>query len=94
MFGVVDEVLTELRGNDVLTPDESARVAMDLIHIVDGLLIVGMWTNHDRQNDLKTALEDYIYEELGDRMAIEVDVELLDTLQQQVINVAKARFPR
>ena len=94
VFGVVDEVLTKLRGNDALTSDESARVAMDLIHIVEGMLIVGMWTNHDRQNDLKTALEDYIYEELGDRMAIEVDTELLDTLQQQVIDVAKARFPR
>ncbi|WP_269937864.1 type I restriction endonuclease subunit R [Arthrobacter sp. HY1533] len=94
VYGVVNEVITELRGSEALTQQEFAKVAVDLIHIVDGLLIVGMWSNHDRQNELRTALEDYIYEELGDGLQLHVDAELLDTLPHQVINVAKARFPR
>lgn len=94
VFGVFDAVLGELRGAGAMAPDDSARVAIDLIRIVDGLLIVGMWSNHDRQNELKIALEDYFYEELGDRRKIAIDAELLDTLQHQIINVAKARFPR
>lgn len=94
VFGVVAEVMTELRGVDALSADDSARVAIDLISIVDELLIVGMWSNHNRLNELKNALEDYIYEELGDALQIQVDATLLDALQHQVINVAKARFPR
>jgi type I restriction enzyme R subunit len=74
--------------------DERAQIAVDVLAIVRNHLIVGIWVNEPAQNDLLNALDDYCWDELEAKRNIELPPELTDELQQRILSIAKARFPR
>ena len=52
-----------------------------------------VWSNEVAQNDMRNAIDDYFFDVLRDERGIELPVEQLDDLEQQIMDIARARFP-
>lgn len=74
--------------------DELAGIARDVVRMVLDHLIVGIWSNDVARNKLLNALDDYFWDELGGRRNIVMTGDVTDALQQHVLRIAEARFPR
>jgi type I restriction enzyme R subunit len=72
---------------------ETAQVALDLIGIVRTHHIVDIWSNEVAQNRMRNAIDDYFFDVLRDQRGVALDVEILDTLELDLMKLARARFP-
>ena len=91
-FGVLDGALTDNDGNAV-GADATATIALDLINIVKAHHIVDVWSNDLAQNAMRNAIDDYFFDVLRDGKGIELPIEAMDALEQQIMALARARFP-
>ncbi|MDR6513354.1 type I restriction enzyme R subunit [Novosphingobium capsulatum] len=91
-FGLLDGQLSSEAG-ETIDQDTAAQVAIDIIAIVKAHHIVGVWTNDVAQNNMRNAIDDYFFDVLRDEKGIGVPVEKLDDLEQQILDLARARFP-
>ena len=91
-FGLLEGKLSK-RDNSVLPEEETADIALSIIEIVKVHHIVDIWSNEVAQNTLRNAIDDFFFDVLRDQKGIALDVEALDHLEQQLMNLACARFP-
>lgn len=91
-FGLLDGHLSGADG-EAIDQDSVAQVALDIIAIIKGHHIVGVWTNDVAQNNMRNAIDDYFFDVLRDEKGIGVPVEMLDDLEQKILDLARARFP-
>lgn len=91
-FGVLESKLVR-RDGTALDETDTAEVALDLIGIVRAHHIVDIWSNEVAQNQLRNAIDDYFFDVLRDQKDVALDVETLDTLELDLMKLARARFP-
>ena len=79
----------------VFAKDEetAAEIALKLIDIVKAHHIVGVWSNDIAQNNMHNAIDDYFFDVLRDEKGIELPLDDIDTLEAQIMDIARARFP-
>lgn len=84
-----------LKGKDgaVVAPDEVADIALAVVDMIRKHHIVDVWSNEVAQNTMRNAIDDYFFDVLRDGKGIELPVNLLDELEQQLMALARARFP-
>lgn len=90
-FGILNGKLATTSGQ--LSADEVADISLRIIGVVKAHLIVGVWANEVAQNNMRNAIDDYFFDEVRDVKGIDLPVEVLDDLEQQVMDLARARFP-
>lgn len=90
-LGVLKGELSDHRG-EALSEDILAQIALEIIEIVKGRIIVGLWTNEVAQNQLRNAIDDYFFDEAGERYGVALTVDQLDALEQKILGLARARF--
>lgn len=91
-FGVLESKLV-LKDGTTLDEADTAQVALDLIGIVRAHHIVDIWSNEVAQNRMRNAIDDYFFDVLRDQRGVALDVEILDTLELDLMKLARARFP-
>lgn len=91
-FGVLESKLVR-RDGTALDETDTAEVALDLIGIVRAHHIVDIWSNEVAQNQLRNAIDDHFFDVLRDQKDVALDVETLDTLELDLMKLARARFP-
>ena len=91
-FGVLESKLVRKDGT-ALDEADTAQVALDLIGIVRSHHIVDIWSNEVAQNRMRNAIDDYFFDVLRDQKGVSLDVETLDTLELDLMKLARARFP-
>jgi len=91
-FGVLESKL-ERKDGTALDEADTAQVALDLIGIVRAHHIVDIWSNEVAQNRMRNAIDDYFFDVLRDQKGVVLDVETLDTLELDLMKLARARFP-
>lgn len=100
VFGVVEEVLANKgEKSPIIDPmeiddDMLATISLEILALITNKLIVGLWSNEVAQNVLKNALDDYFIDELRDSAGLELPFEVIDRLQQDLMTLARARFPQ
>ncbi|MYA91369.1 MAG: type I restriction endonuclease subunit R [Synechococcus sp. SB0663_bin_10] len=93
VFGILKE---HLCGNHGLQVDhgEVAPMALAVMEIIQAHLMVGVWSNEEAQNALRNAMDDFFFDVVRDQKGIAVPEEVLDQLQRDIMDVARARFVR
>ncbi|MCC6270082.1 MAG: restriction endonuclease subunit R, partial [Microbacteriaceae bacterium] len=100
VFGVVEDILASpAEKSSIIDPmeidsDMLATISLEILALITGKLIVGLWSNEVAQNALKNALDDYFIDELRDSAGLELPFEVIDRLQQDLMTLARARFPQ
>ena len=92
-YGLVLPYIIDILGEK----PEANKVAADIAVKVKQLLlkhkIVRFWANEEALNGLKGALDDYFFDELGQKAGIKIPVQKLDELQSSLLTTAQRRFP-
>ena len=91
-FGLIETKMVTKTGAP-LDERETAMVALRLIEIVKAHHIVDIWSNEVAQNVLRNAIDDYFFDVLRDQKGVVLSVEDLDTLELDLMKLARARFP-
>jgi type I restriction enzyme R subunit len=91
-YGLLQPVLSR-SGNGQNVEEAAAEIALKLIEIVRAHHIVGVWSNDIAQNNMRNAIDDYFFDILRDEKGIELPLDDIDTLEPQIMDVARARFP-
>lgn len=93
IFGILKE---RLCGNHGVQVDhrEVASMALAVMEIIQTHLMVGIWSNEEAQNTLRNAMDDFFFDVVRDQQGIAVPEEILDELQRNIIDLARARFVR
>lgn len=90
-YGILNGKLATTSGQ--LSADEVADISLKIIDVVKAHLIVGVWANEVAQNNMRNAIDDYFFDDVRDVKGIDLPVEMLDALEQQIMDLARARFP-
>lgn len=90
-FGILNGKLATTSGQ--LSADEVADISLKIIEVVKAHMIVGVWANEVAQNNMRNAIDDYFFDEVRDVKGMDLPVEVLDDLEQQIMDLARARFP-
>lgn len=91
-YGIIDPIVSSA-ANGNAPADLSVTVTQRILGIVKSHLIVDLWSNDVAQNKLRNAIDDYCFDHLRDDRGLDLPVDKLDELQEQIMRVAKARFP-
>lgn len=95
IYGALDGLLVDSQdGMAPISPEVLADVVIDVLRIIHDHLIVGIWSNDLAQNALLNALDDYFWDELEAKRDINLPAELTDELQQRILSISRARFPK
>ncbi len=91
-YGILNGILVDSSGAPV-DKNEIAQIALAIIEIIKEHHIVDVWRNDVAQNNMRNAVDDYFFDVLRDQKQIELPVDKLDDLDEQVMSLARARFP-
>jgi type I restriction enzyme, R subunit len=92
-FGVMEPAVSYLKTEDRDLHDEAADISLNLIDIIRSHLIVDVWGNDVAQNKMRNAIDDYFFDVVRDEKGIELPLDQLDEVEQQIMDLARARFP-
>jgi hypothetical protein len=92
VFGVVDPVIKTAASGGI-SEDQIADIAKTIVGVIRDHHIVDVWSNEVAQNNMRNAIDDYFFDVLRDEQGIALPVEQLDDLEQQIMDIARARFP-
>ena len=98
-FGVLDGILgventpDAETGDGALDPEEVAEIARAVLGIIKKHHIVDVWSNDIARSAMQNAIDDYFFDVVRDEKGVALSPEQLDDLQQQVLDLARARFP-
>lgn len=90
-FEVLEPYIKKV-SNDNLE-DQTAEIALKIIQIVKDLHITNVWTNDVRQNEIRNAIDDYFFDVVRDEKGIGIPIDVLDTLETEIMALARRRFP-
>ncbi len=91
-YGILNGILVDSSGTPV-DKDGIAQIALAIIEIIKEHHIVDVWRNDVAQNNMRNAVDDYFFDVLRDQKQIDLPVEKLDDLDEQIMSLARARFP-
>jgi type I restriction enzyme R subunit len=91
-YGILNGVLVDASGTPV-NKEEIAQIALALIDIIKEHYIVDIWRNDVARNNMRNAVDDYFFDVLRDRKQIDLPIGKLDELDEQIMSLARARFP-
>ncbi|TCP38774.1 type I restriction endonuclease subunit R [Rhodovulum marinum] len=91
VFGVLEPILKEI--NSGVEDTVTADVAQSIIGIVKDHHIVDVWSNEMAQNNMRNAIDDYFFDVVRDEKGIDIPLDLLDDIELQIMDIARARFP-
>ncbi len=91
IFGIVEPVLKSLGNGAAATA--GADISRAVVSIIRKHHIVDVWSNDIAQNNMRNAIDDYFFDVVRDEHGIEIPIEQLDDVEQQIMDVARARFP-
>jgi len=91
-YGILNGILVDSSGAPV-DNDEIAQIAVAIIEIVKEHHIVDVWRNDVAQNNMRNAVDDYFFDVLRAQKQIDLPVDKLDDLDEQIMSLARARFP-
>jgi type I restriction enzyme R subunit len=91
-FGVINEKISEVVGEEKAKAIAEAlgEAAIEIDKIIDRHRIVRWVDNIDVQNQMKMAIEDYLFE-IQEAQGIELDFDTIDDILDRVIEIAKVR---
>lgn len=92
VFGIVEPVLKKA-AEGAANDNDAAEIARTLVGIIREHHIVDVWSNEVAQNKMRNAIDDYFFDIVRDQKGIDIPVEVLDELELQIMDVARARFP-
>ena len=92
-FGILKERLCGNHGIQV-NHGEVAAMALAVMEIIQAHLMVGIWSNEEAQNALRNARDDFFFDVVRDQKGIAVPEGVLDELQRDIMDLARARFVR
>jgi type I restriction enzyme R subunit len=88
-YGVIRPVLEGSAGPE--SEDLSADAALAIDGIIRELRIVSWTNNVDRQNEMRTRIEDYLFE-LKDERGLALDFEGVDEIMEECLKIARLRY--
>ena len=91
-YGIIEPIIASAVTVDA-PKDLAVTVTLRILAIVKAHHIVDMWSNEIAQNNMRNAIDDYFFDHLRDAQGLELPVDKLDDLQEQIMRVARARFP-
>ncbi len=91
-YGIVQENLAGIGAIDIDSKKLSAEIALRIESIVQQHRIVNWSQNSDIQNQIKTAIEDMLFD-IQNEHDFELDFDTIDTILEKCINVARVRMP-
>jgi len=91
-YGILDGALVYSDGKPV-DKGEIAQIALTIIEIIKEHHIVDVWRNDIAQNNMRNAVDDYFFDVLRDQKQINLPAERMDDIDEQIMNLARARFP-
>lgn len=91
-YGILEGKLAGAGGNP-LDGNETAAIALAIIDIIRAHHIVDVWSNDVAQNNMRNAIDDFFYDVLRDEKGIALPEGVLDELEAQIMDLARARFP-
>lgn len=91
-YGILGGRLVGAEG-EPLDRNDVAGIALTIIDIVKAHHIVDVWSNEVAQNNMRNAIDNYFFDVLRDEKGIELPVEVLDDLELEIMDLARARFP-
>jgi type I restriction enzyme R subunit len=91
-YGTVYEILGKLPHDDFNPKDVGAEAAIGIDNIITDMHIVNWTMNSDRQNMMRTAIEDYLFD-LKEKHDIDLTFDHIDSIMEQCIEIAKVRVP-
>lgn len=92
-YGILQGALAGSDGQSV-GEVETAQIALTIIDIIKAHHIVDVWTNEVAQNNMRNAIDDYFFDVLRDQRGIHLPIEMIDEIDQRIMDLARARFPR
>jgi type I restriction enzyme R subunit len=91
-FGIVNEVLAPACGDQCNAADIASDAALAVDDIINELRIVNWTTNNDVQNQMRTRIEDYLWD-LRDARGVDLAVDQIDLIMERCLDVARVRCP-
>ena len=71
-----------------------AKIAVHLIEIIKRSHIINIWDDKNpAKSEVINKMDDYFFDVVRDQMRFKINLDNLDIIQNEIINVAKARFP-
>jgi type I restriction enzyme R subunit len=91
-YGVINEKIREALGEEhgKSITEELGNAAIEIDKIIDQHRIVRWVDNIDVQNQMKMAIEDYLFE-VQEAQGIQLDFDTIDDILDRVIEIAKVR---
>ena len=91
-FGILEGEL-QTRGGELVSSDEAASIALEIIEIIRLHIIVDIWSNDVAKNILHVAIDDYLCDVLRDGKGIDIPDAALHDLVPKIMSLAQIRFP-
>jgi type I restriction enzyme R subunit len=91
-YGVINRVIEKYSENGIDPVTVSAEAALVINEILEDLRITNWTTNTDRQNRMRTAMEDSLFD-LKSRYEFDLSFEDIDKIMDDCIDVFKVRRP-
>lgn len=76
------------------TAATSARIAVDLLAIVEGLRRVGWQDSPDALNEVRAHFDDYFFDVVGPQFRLSLTADQIDAVSDRVLSVARERLPK
>ena len=92
-YGVVNEVLGRLSVAEDALPGLAAEMAVRIDDAIQSRLVVDWRTNADRQNEMRNAIDDLLYDVKSEN-GLALSVEDMDAIIERALDIAKNRGMR
>ncbi len=90
-FGILKPILHPLKSS--VQDDEIAAIALDVLQILKKHYVINLWDNSLVQNNILNTLDDYFIDTVEKRNGFQPLENYLNQLDENIIKLAKARFP-
>ena len=90
LYGVVKEVFESHSGSDLDLPAIGAAAALRIDDIIKTHRIVNWTNNSDVQNQMQTAIEDYLHELEG--TGLDLSFDQIDMILEKCLDIARRRY--
>ena len=92
LYGVIRRIVERYTADGANASRVSAEAALKMDRVLEKLRITNWTTNSDRQNQMRTEMEDVLFE-IKDRHGFELSFEDIDKIMDDCIDVFKVRRP-
>lgn len=94
-YGALLPVVLAKNGSGENSQQTAAHIAASVLQIIQSPnhFIVHLWQNADAQKKLQNAIDDYFFDVVEPTFGLKFTAQELDEIEQNIMNIARARFP-